>query len=302
VKKILVTGATGFIGQRTVPYLLERNYRVHAVHPAPPPAIADENIIWHRADLLSNEDTTALLQEVRPSHLLHLAWYVKPGSFWNATENLHWLRSSLFLAEQFAIHGGQRIVTAGTCAEYDWNWSSPFVEVSTQMRPQTLYGAAKYALYVTLERFAANVNLSFASGRVFFPFGPNEPSERVIPSVIRSLLKNERAATTHGAQIRDFMYVDHVAEAFATLLDSDVNGAVNIGSGNGVSLKEVVESVGRIMARSELLDIGALPARSNEPPEIVADVTRLREEVKFDTDQDLTGPLHSTIEWWRENL
>lgn len=301
MKKILLTGATGFIGQRIIPYLLENKYSVHAVT-SKPHKIDDENIIWHQADLLIERDVMALLKEVRPSHLLHLAWFVKPGKFWNAVENLHWLQASLILAEQFATHGGRRIVTAGTCAEYDWSQKSPFTEAGTSMHPQTLYGAAKYALFITLQKFAEVTNLSYASGRIFFPFGPDEPAERLIPSVIRSLINQEEAETSHGTQIRDFIYVDDVARAFVALLDSDVNGAVNIGSGTGISLREVVEAIGAIMERSELLKIGALPARDNEPPAIAADVGRLRNEVRFNVDPDLTNPLRSTIEWWRGNI
>jgi nucleoside-diphosphate-sugar epimerase len=238
---------------------------------------------------------------VCPSHLLHLAWYVRPGSFWNAAENLDWLRASLFLAQQFELNGGRRIVTAGTCAEYDWSEDGPFSETHSRMRPQTLYGAAKYALYLALEKFAETADLSFASGRIFFPLGPYEPAERFIPSVIRSLLKDEEARTSHGTQIRDFLYVDEIAKAFVALLDSDVTGAVNIASGRGSSLKDLAESIGKILNRSELLRIGALPARANEPPRIVADATRLRDEVGFTSEMDLTNPITATIEWWREN-
>jgi nucleoside-diphosphate-sugar epimerase len=302
VKKLLLTGATGFIGQRTIPYLLKRGYRVHAVT-SQPHTINNESTIWHQADLLVKNDVAALVKEVRPSHLLHLAWYVEPGKFWNAVENLHWLRASLFLAEQFATHGGRRIVTAGTCAEYDWNQKSPFTETGTSMHPQTLYGAAKYTLFLTLQKFAEATNLSFASGRIFFPYGPNEPAERLIPSVIGSLLRNEPANTSDATQIRDFIHVDDVASAFVALVDSDVIGAVNIGSGKGTELKEVVESIAKILNRSELLRIGVLPARANEPREIVADVSRLREEVRFVIRHTgLTAPLTETIEWWKENI
>ena len=301
MKKVLLTGATGFVGQCVIPYLLERNFSVHAVS-SNRQKIQQRNVVWHHADLLRTEDVTELVREVNASHLLHLAWYVRPGSFWDAAENLDWLRASLFLARQFAKHGGERIVTAGTCAEYDWSQSGPYSETETRMRPQALYGAAKYALYLTLDKFAETANLSFASGRIFFPFGPNEPEERMIPSVIRALLRNAEATTSHGNQIRDFLYVRHTAAAFAALLDSDVAGAVNIASGAGTRLKDIAESIADIVGRSELLRIGVLPARANEPHEIVADVTRLREEVRFNCDTDLTGPLTDTIEWWRGTI
>lgn len=202
--------------------------------------------------MLKADEVNDLMEKIRPTHLLHLAWYVEHGKFWNAIENLDWLRASLHLVRQFAENGGERIVTAGTCAEYDWTQASPFSEYETPRQPQTLYGAAKYALFLTLEKFADISPLSFACGRIFFPFGANEPPNRLLPSVIRALLGDKPAETSHGNQIRDFLYVEEVAEAFVALLDSDVSGAVNIASGEGIKLKEVVEIVAEIIGKPEL--------------------------------------------------
>ena len=302
MKTILLTGATGYIGQFAASFLFEKKYTVHAVSSKPLKADAAGNVVWHQANLLEPGEVKALLKIVQPTHLLHFAWYVEHGKFWNAPENLDWLQASLFLARQFVENGGQRIVAAGTCAEYDWTEKGAFSEFETPFRPATLYGAAKHSLALTLEKFASVSDCGFASGKIFFPFGAGESPNRLIPSVIRALLENKPAETSHGEQIRDFLHVETVAEAFVALLESEVCGAVNIGSGAGMKLREIVETIADITNNHKLLRIGALPVSPNDPPEIVADTTRLREEVGFVKKYDLRKRIAETVDYWKENL
>jgi nucleoside-diphosphate-sugar epimerase len=302
MKKVLLTGATGYIGKFTIKHLLERGYEVHAVSSKTPDGNypeKSENLIWHKANLLSIDETEKLVKSVSPTHLLHFAWFVEHGKFWNAPENLRWLSASLHLAECFAAGGGRRIVCAGTCAEYDWARQGIFSEKDLPERPQTLYGTAKTALSLTLEKFAAVSGLDFASGKIFFPFGADELPNRLIPSVIISLLENKPAATSHGRQIRDYMFVEDVAEAFVALLDGDVRGAVNIASGRRTELKEIIEIIAEIIGKPELLQIGAMAVGKDEPPEIVAAVERLGAEVNYNKDFDLRERLKETVDYWK---
>jgi nucleoside-diphosphate-sugar epimerase len=302
VKKVLLTGATGYIGQFAVRYLLDKNYIVHAVTSKPLTKTSNENLIWHEVNLLKPYEVKDLIERVHPTHLLHFAWYVEHGKFWNASENLDWLQMSLSLAKQFVENGGKRIVVSGTCAEYDWTNKGPFFEFGTPFRPHTLYGAAKNSMSLTLEKYGKASDCSFASGKVFFSFGANESPNRLIPSVIRSLLENKLAETSHGNQIRDFLYVEDIAKAFVELLESEVVGAVNIASGKGIKLKKIIEIIANIIGRPELLRVGALPVSKDEPLEIVADMTRLHKEVGFKENYNLKERLKETINWWRENL
>jgi nucleoside-diphosphate-sugar epimerase len=300
MKKILLTGATGYIGKFTIERLLARDYVVHAVSSknfaAAPPS---DNLVWHRANLLSDDETDDLLRAVRPTHLLHFAWFVEHGKFWNAPENLRWLGASLHLAEKFAENGGERIVSAGTCAEYDWMRPGVFSESDLPARPQTLYGTAKAALALTLEKYAAISGVSFASGKIFFPFGADELPTRLIPSVIISLLENKPAQTSHGQQVRDYIFVEDIAEAFVCLLESEARGAVNIASGRRTKLREIIEIIAEIIGKPELLEIGAMNVGANEPEEIVADIKRLSAEVNFNKDFDLRARLKETVDYWK---
>lgn len=300
MKKVLITGATGFVGRQCVPILVDHGYEVHAVTSGQPPR-SSNGIIWHQANLLQAGTSEILVSLVRPSHLLHLAWYAVPGKYWTALENFHWVRVSLDLFEAFAARGGRRIVAAGTCAEYDWSVSQ-YSERTTPLIPTTPYGICKHSLQLMLRAFADQCGLSAAWGRLFFLYGPYEHPRRLVASVICSLLAGERARCSHGRQMRDMLYVNDAAHAFVTLLSSEVEGAVNIGSGHEVELRDLINQIAAKLGREDLVQLGAIAAPLNDPPVLVAEVNRLHNEVKWQPRYDLTHGLEETIHWWRAHL
>ena len=94
VKTVLVTGATGFIGRHALQPLVERGYEIHAATaPHHPPGSAGAGVNWHAVDLLDPPQMQKIMVAIRPSHLLHFAWYVEPGKFWHAVENLRWVEA-----------------------------------------------------------------------------------------------------------------------------------------------------------------------------------------------------------------
>jgi nucleoside-diphosphate-sugar epimerase len=288
MKRVLVTGASGFIGRHTLPHLAHAGYEVHPVSS-------------HDADLLNERARRDLLARIRPTHLLHLAWYVPPGKYWTSLENVRWLQASLDLITAFAAEGGERVVTAGSCAEYSWEGDGICREDTTPLEPASLYGASKDALRRMQESLARQLNLSAAWGRIFFPYGPREPSERLVPSVIRNIIGGQPARCSHGHQIRDFIYVDDLARAFTTLLDSSYAGAINIGTGEPVTIAEVAQSAARAVGAPELLELGALPARVGEPDVLLADTALLR-SIGFTPRWALDDAMDATAIWWRGHL
>jgi nucleoside-diphosphate-sugar epimerase len=298
VKRVLVTGATGFIGRQMLAPLVARGFDVHAVARTPETTATEDGVTWHAADLLDPMQTARVLNVVRASHLLHFAWYAVHREYWTSAENVRWVEASLRLVQRFTELDGRRAIVAGTCAEYDWTHGF-CSEAVTPLSPSTLYGTAKDALRRVLEAYAAQTGLSLAWGRIFFLFGPGEHPERLVASVARALLAGEPAVSSHGRQIRDFLYVADVAEAFAALVASDVRGAVNIGAGEPRTIASVVEMLARASARPELLRLGALATPHDEPPLVVADVRRLRDEVGWTPSRTLDERLAETLEWWR---
>lgn len=299
MKKVLVTGAGGFIGRHCLPLFLGRGYEVHAVDFS---VVETENpdVKWHKIDLLDPGQVSMLMDEVRPTDLLHLAWYTVPGKFWTSTDNFHWVKASLNLLQNFVSHGGNRAVMAGTCAEYDWKYGY-CSEGMTPLLPATLYGACKHSLQVMLDAFSRQTGLSSAWGRVFFLYGPYEHPERLVSSVILSVLNDNPARCSHGNQVRDFVYVEDVASAFVALLESQVKGPVNIGSGHPVALKTVVGRIGEKLGRPDLILLGEKTAPPGDPMFLTADTRKLREDVKWTLQYDLDSGLDSTIKWWKDH-
>ena len=296
MKKVLVTGASGFIGKYTPALLAALGYEVLAVSSAATPLKGfPESIRWHQANLLDAAECTALMGVVKPTHLLHLAWYAYPGKFWAAPENLEWVSASVTLMKVFHEQGGRRVVMAGTCAEYDWSFGQ-CTETSTPCRPATLYGTAKHSIALMLEAWAALTKMSSAWGRIFFLYGPGEYPARLVPSVITSILDGVPARCTHGEQVRDFMYVEDVAAAFVALLDSEVEGDVNIASGTPLQLKDLVYAIADKLGRPDLIQLGAIPANPDEPSLLTASVSRLCSEVGFLPKYSLAEGIERTVE------
>ncbi len=282
-RRVMVTGATGFIGRHAVPLLQSRGFEVAAIG-------------RDRADLLAPGIAAALVREIRPTHLLHLAWNAMPGRFWTAPDNLDWVAASLALHRAFAAAGGGRAVIAGTCAEYDWS-DSLLDEATTACVPSTLYGVAKDALRRLLLASPEGVKLAWA--RVFFLYGPHEPRPRLVPSVITSLLAGREALCGEGLIERDFMHVADVAAALVALLECDVTGPVNIASGICHPLREVIRCIADKIGRPDLVRLGARPSAASEPVRLAAAVRRLRDEVGFRPSRNLDLGIAETIAWWR---
>jgi len=297
-KRVLVTGATGFVGRQVIQPLLDRGYEVH-VATRRIPAGLPENIEVHRYDLLDCDVHRPLLERVRPSHLLHIAWYAEHGKFWDAAENTLWLQATLSLVEAFCATGGQRVVGIGSCAEYDWQYGL-LVESVTPERPTSLYGSAKLGAGQNAAVIAKAHSVEFSWARIFFPYGPGETESRLIPHVITSLLRGQPADCTHGRQYRDFLHVADVGDALAAILDSQVCGPINIGSGLPVTIGDVALRIGATLGRPDLVRLGAIPDSANSARMVVADTVRLNQEVGWMPKRSLDEGLAQAVAWWRD--
>lgn len=297
MNRVLVTGATGFIGRHTLEPLRQLGYEVHAASSSDHLS-DDSNIHWHTLDLLQGDGIGRVMRLVKPTHLLHLAWDTTPGKYSISTENLHWVKASLNLLEAFVEQGGRRVVFAGSCAEYDWDYGV-CIENKTPCSPRTLYGHSKQSVQQIASSFCQQQQISFAQGRVFYLFGPHEHSARFVPQVINGLLSQKNTDCSEGLQLRDFLYVKDVASAFVSLLDSPVKGVVNIASGMPHSLRQLVEIITQFTGNAEVIQFGELATAENEPEILLANTSRLTKEVKWQAEYSMEQALKETVDWWR---
>ena len=291
--KILLTGATGFIGSHVARTLVRTSHEVHAI-------VRPDDEMWRirdilpslhivRADLL---DATFTLPPVTFDACIHLAWYVEPGKYLESPQNKEWVETSLRLARVLKDSGCQRFIAAGTCFEYAT--SDPPQRESTPTKPSTLYVQSKLKLLHALQ----SVGIEFAWVRFFYQYGPHEDSRRLVPVIINSLLNAQEVKLVPGDRTRDYLYIEDVASAVCAVAQSDVTGPVNIGSGSPTTVRDLALKIGQMLNRPELIRIGALPYSANEPMHLLADNTKLR-GTGWSPVISLDDGLRQTVEWWK---
>lgn len=273
--RVLVTGASGFVGRPAVAALAQAGAEVHAVARSRP-TDALEGVEWHECNLLEPGAGRKLVERVRPDQLLHLAWTTEPGTFWQSPQNERWQAASQELIERFAAAGGRRAVITGTCAEYEWGGAGRLSEDSP-LAPRSRYATAKDALRREVEQIRG---LSSAWARLFFLYGPGQDDQRLVPSVIDALTRGEHPQLTPGTHRRDFLHVDDAAAALTQLLETELSGPVNVASGHAPPIRDLVLAIARGLDRTELVEFGALEA-PDEAPVVEASIERLRGAIPF---------------------
>ncbi len=302
MNKIIVTGARGFIGRHTLPFLEKLGFEVHAITSKEIEAQSQngKGPTWHKVNILDAKEVDVLCENVGASHLLHLAWYDNPRDRMTSERNIEWVEATLHLARKFSENGGKRFVMGGSCTEYDWKFGYCNESV-TPTNPQSIYGECKLAVHKILEKYSTQIGLSYASGRTFFVYGPHEAESRLVAYAIRCLLMKQEAKMSHGNQMRDYLHVVDVADALVKLLVSDISGAVNIGSGRAVKLREIVDMAGEKLNALHLLAYGPVESIFDSPV-VMADNSRLRNELEWVPKFDLEEGIEDTIKWWQKEL
>jgi nucleoside-diphosphate-sugar epimerase len=302
--RVLVTGAGGFIGAHVVPALAGKGHQVFAARRKMNMAESRESqsgdVHFFELDVSDDSSVRTAIRQICPDVTIHLAWCKVTGKFWTDPANLACVSSTLSFARAVAEEGCRRMVIAGSCAEYDWDYGF-LSEECTPLKPGTLYGACKNAVREILEWYARETSMELAWMRLFYLYGPGEDRTRFIPSVILQLLQGQTAKCTTGEQMRDFLQVEDMAGAISAVATSDFTGAVNIGSGRPVKIRTIAETIARILECPERLFVGGLPDNLSEPPMLVADVRKLTHEIGWTPSHTLEDGLTQTIEWWRTN-
>ena len=301
--KVLITGATGFIGSHLVRYLLEKRCQVYIIY-------RQESNLWRLADLASQIELIPYnllnladennLPKIKFDVCIHSAWYAVPGKYLAAQENIDFLNATLALARRLQALGCGHFIGIGSCFEYDTNLG--YLSEISPTKPQHLYSASKLATQMVLEQWAKTSEMKFSWIRLFYQYGAFEDQIRLVPAVITSLLQQNSIRLTLGEQIRDFLHIEDVAAAIYAVVQAGLLGVVNVGSGQPVTVRKIAETIGKILGNSELLDFGAIPYSPSDPKFICANNYRLRQEANWNPQYTLETGLLETIDWWKKVL
>lgn len=287
-KKILVTGATGLIGKELIKPLLDLGFEIHAITID---SALDNNVNWIKGDLFDFEFLKSVTEKVKPQYLLNMAWKTT-GDYLKSDINYKFLNAGLELLKNFKNNGGKRAVFAGTCFEYKFK-DTPLKETDELEPDKTIYTLCKNKLHEQAEEFCKTNNISFGYGRIFYVFGRNEDKTRLTGMVLDKLSKNEKVIIKSGSLKKDYMYAKDIAGAFAKLVDSDTEGAVNICTGKAVTIKDYVLTIAKELNKEHLVIFQDEP--SNQPPIIVGDNSRLINEVGYKLQYPLTDGIKDIL-------
>lgn len=269
--KVLITGASGFLGNAVASILKTSGIDYCA--------IGRKNNAGHsnflEVDLLTDFDYSELFSFYMPTHLIHLAWYVEHGKYWNSYENLNWTNASFRLLDSFYKYGGKHAVVAGTCAEYDWQYGY-FKENLTPVNPNTLYGISKDNTRRILQLLATKYGASLAWGRIFYPYGVEEPQSRLIPSLFQVFKEGGLPFGVNKSAFRDLLHVSDVAEAFVSCLEANYHGVINICSGNPVQIEQLVQLIAYICKQSPEAVLSIKADLRNDPQFLIGDNSILK--------------------------
>lgn len=272
---VTLTGATGFVGRQILRDLLDRGCSVRVLVRDPARlhdvSSAGRLEVVHTSDLFAEENDRLAELLDRSETLIHAAWHGEPGHF-TSPLNLNCLTGTLNLARAFAAVGGTRFVGVGTFAEYDP--SADLMTPDTALVPNTLYGACKASAFHVLRCFFDTQGVSFAWCRIFNLYsagsGGEGVNERGLVSYIRGQLQaGEPVLLTRGDQERDYLEVKTAAERIADVALGEQQGAVNICSGEAVTVRQVAERIADEYGRRDLLRFGVRPENVFDPPRAV---------------------------------
>jgi nucleoside-diphosphate-sugar epimerase len=255
--KVMLTGASGFVGRYVSRELMRQGIEYVSLQRG---MVSDDRAI--QMDLLGTHELEALFQKFKPTHLVHVAWYAEHGNYWDSELNLQWVLATKRLVEAFCLSGGQHVVVTGTCAEYDWSHGYCIEDV-TPIKPTSLYGICKDTTRRIIELVVEKHSVSMSWARVFFPYGPGEASQRLIPSLFKAFKGEILPFGVNASSYRDLLHAEDAARAVLVCAQCNFVGTVNICSGRPVQISEVVDAVARI---------------NNCDPEIILKLTPINQE------------------------
>ncbi len=303
--KLLVTGASGFVGAKVAELALAAGHEVAAV--TRPSGNARRlaplagRYLPLSVDLREKRALFAAVACFRPDAIIHVAWAGVANSARHDTsqfsENID---AACALVEAGAAAGCKAFIGTGSQGEYGAGSS---MREDTLPEPTTMYGAAKVAALYLTRQLAHQSGMRHAWLRLFSTYGPDDNPGWLIPSLIGQMLEGQRPQTTLGTQKWDWLHVDDVARGLlAAATTPAAEGIFNLGSGESVQVRRAVEMIRDAAAPGMELVFGEIPFRSDQVMHMQADIKRLQAATGWAPQVAFADGIAETVAWYRAEL
>lgn len=304
--RVLVTGATGFIGSHLVGCLLSEGAEVYALLRPASDALRLRSFLPQlevlHGDLRDSNSVRKAISRCRPDLVFHLGATGVNPKLGTAEAVVHTnVLGTLYLLEAVRHHGVRRFVYAGSCFEYG---DGSGLREAGMLAPTGVYAASKAAGWLLAETYFRSYGIPVVSVRPFTAFGPSERSDRLVPNTIIHALKRQDFPTTLGEQERDFVYVEDMVRGFLAAATSTnaVGRTFNLCSGSGTSVREMIEMILSLMGNPITAQFGAVPYRDGEIWRNSGDTTQAQTTLGWEAKTSLECGLQKTIAWFEDNL
>jgi nucleoside-diphosphate-sugar epimerase len=308
--RVLVTGATGFIGSHLVRRLVDDGVEVHAlssvvssVYPVRLAPLRDQ-ITLHGGNLSDRSAMDSVVAEVQPTHVFHLGAYTHVGKSWQRVDECIQTNVQGTVNLLQALDGSEyrRFVYLGTSEIYG-DIDVPFREDAV-VNPISPYSVSKYAGERYCRMFHQGRGWPVVMIRPFNAYGPAQTPDRVIPEIIGRALRGDELKMTKGLQTREFNYVEDLADGIirAGTVDGIEGELFNLGCGEEISMRDLAAMILELLGNPIEPKFGALPERPTEIMRMFCDNTRARELLGWSPRHTLRDGLAETIEWYRAEV
>ncbi|QIK79463.1 NAD(P)-dependent oxidoreductase [Sphingomonas piscis] len=296
LKRLLVTGAGGFVGAAVVKAAAAAGHDVVALVRNDASRLRNlARIQIERADLADDAAVSDLLRRTRPDIVVHSAWEGVGGPLRSGDIQLDNIRTTVALTDASIAAGAHKFVGIGSQAEYG-GLNRRIVETDLP-QPTMLYGAAKLAAMHLASQRCREALVDFSWLRLFSVYGPGDNPNWLIPSVAASLLRGIVPKCTAGTQKWDYLHIDDVAAGVLAAADSDsATGVFNLSSGIPVAVRHIIEQLRDIYAPGLDLTFGKIPFGPDQIMHLEGDNMRLRQATGWQPKVALEDGLRSLHE------
>jgi nucleoside-diphosphate-sugar epimerase len=305
--RFLITGAAGFVGSALTRRLVADGHQVHVLLKSSTPR-------WRLTDLMpdlrpydvSLEDETAvrtLVATIKPDVIYHLATH---GAYSTQTDADGIIRTNILgtwnLLKAAAHVDFELFVNTGSSSEY--GFKDYAMRETDVLEPNSYYSVAKCAQTLLCQHVAKTEKRPIITYRLFSVYGPYEEPSRLVPTVVRRCLQGEDLDLVSPEIARDFVYVDDVVDAYLRFdaLANLSGEIINIGTGVGSTIQQVVDLALHHTGAGVTCHWGAMPARIWDATTWVADCTKSHRLLGWRPRTTLSEGLQRTVEWMRRRL